>query len=917
MNCERHFCTLSGWANQLVIFTLLSFLSLPFSVNSQNCNREIFRTINGSCNNIEANQQTFGQANQPFLREIPASYSSEDIFNGIAYPNRPNPRAISNAIFNQREDTGNAANLSSMVFTWAQFLDHDITQTNASRLESAPIGLPSNEPAFTLPIDFHRSAISAGTGIFNPRNQDNLLTAWVDGSQIYGSDQHRADWLRTFVNGKLKTSTGNLLPFNTLNGEKNGVNDPNAPEMDNLDMGQVPHFVAGDVRASEQPGLTTLHTVFVREHNRICDELIANGFLEDELIYQTARKQVGALLQAITYEQFLPALGIELTNYQGYDNQQSPEIMNLFATAAYRLGHTMVTSELLLLNDDCSEARSPLSLEQAFFNSNWIEQYDIDPIMKGLATQQQEEIDAKVIDGLRNFLFAIPQLPGTFGMDLAAINIQRGRDHGLPDYKTARQYFLNQNITDFSQINSDSVIAQQLATVFNNDINSVDLWVGLLAEEHLPNSNVGATMHEMLKEQFERLRDADFYYFENDPSFTFSEIQTIRNTSLSDIIKRNTNLNDLAQDVFFSTPCTPVLANCDAIEINALDGQIEITNLTATFSTVKVFDKNAGWSIVANCTGNECGSTQIFDLPTGDYFVQISLYENIWSDLICRKEVNISVAGSTTFSCDNIDLQATTDGLQINGLTAPFSTVKIFDKNAGWAVVASCNGGDCDAITNFNLPNGDYHIQINAYQDTWRNLICSRSEDVSTGSTDNPACEDIIVANNNGELSVAGLTAPFCTVKVFDVDNGWGIAASCAGTECEENALFIMPDGNYNVEVTMYQGTWQGQICQQFFPIEMEQSATNRNSQILQATVFPNPAQEELNLDLSKYAGKSADLQLINQYGQVMTNLDQLLLTNDLVKIPVSTFSNGWYYLKMRVENSAPVTKKIMISRLY
>jgi len=917
MNCERHFCTLSKWVNPLAIFTLLTCFSLPYSANAQNCNRAFFRTIEGTCNNIESNNENFGKADLPFLREIPAKYSSEDIFNGLAFPNRPNPRTISNAIFSQTEDTGNTANLSSMVFTWAQFLDHDITLTNGSRLESAAIPLPPDEPSFNLPIDFHRSAISAGTGVFSPRNQDNLLTAWVDGSQVYGSDQHRADWLRTFVDGKLKMSTSNLLPFNTLNGEKDGTIDPNAPEMDNLDMGRAPHFVAGDARASEQPGLTTLHTLFVREHNRICDQLIANGFQDDALIYQTARKQVGALIQSITYEQFLPALGVQLSTYQGYDNQLSPDIMNLFATAAYRLGHTMVTSELMLLNDDCSEARSPLSLEQAFFNSNWIEEYNIDPIMKGLATQQQEEIDAKVIDGLRNFLFAIPQLPGTFGMDLAAINIQRGRDHGLPDYKTARQYFLNQNITNFNQINSDPVIAQQLATIYNNDINEVDLWVGLLAEEHLPNSNVGPTMHEILKEQFERIRDADFYYFENDPSFDATEKSAIQSTTLSDIIKRNTNLNDLATDVFFATPCTPVLANCDAIEINALDGQIEITGLTATFSTVKIFDKNAGWTVVANCAGDVCGKNPVFDLPEGDYFVQISMYENVWRNRICQKAMDISISESTAFSCDNIDLQPKANTLTIKGLTATFTTVKVFDKNANWNVVASCTGGACNATTDFNLPNGDYYVQINAYQELWRNLICVKTEDISIKNDNTPVCEDIIVSVENGALSVDGLTAPFCTVKVFDIDNGWGIVASCAGPECEENEIMTMNAGNYNVEVTMYQGTWQNQICQQFFPIGMERSASNRNSETLQANVFPNPAQEVINLDLSKYANKSADLQLINQYGQIMANFNQLAITNDLIKIPVSNLSNGWYYLKMRVENSTPVTKKIMVSRLY
>ena len=561
MNCKSYFCALlsEGKFTYLLLFFSL-FLTTPSTLFSQDCNREIYRSIDGACNNLRNNNtQFFGAAKRPLIRELPAYYSSEDIFNGISFPNRPNPRAISNAIFDQNTATGNPDNLSSLVFTWAQFLDHDITFTKGSRTEPANISLPPNEPSFTTDIMFNRSAIFPGTGIFDAREQENELTAWIDGSQVYGSDIDRANWLRTFTDGKLKVSSGNLLPFNTLNGEKNGTIDPSAPEMDNLDGGRAPHFVAGDVRAGEQPGLTTLHTLFVREHNRICEELLIAGYQNDEEIYQLARKQIGALIQSITYEQFLPALGVQLPSYTGYNNQVNPDILNIFATAAYRIGHTMVTRELLLLNDDCSPVRNPLSLEQAFFNSTWVEQLDIDPFLKGLANQQQEAMDAKIVDGLRNFLFAIPQLPGTFGLDLASLNIQRGRDHGLPDYKTVRRYFTGQDIFDFNQINNQGTIGQDLATLYNNDIEEIDLWVGLLAEEHMPNGKMGRTMHEILKAQFESVRDGDYYYFENDPFFNSQEINTLKNTSLADIIQRNTSLTDLADDVFFAATCEPVL----------------------------------------------------------------------------------------------------------------------------------------------------------------------------------------------------------------------------------------------------------------------------------------------------------------------------------------------------------------------
>lgn len=918
MNCKSYFCALPvGGRFFYALFLFCLFSTIPSSIFSQNCHREIYRSIDGACNNLlDDNTQYFGQAKRQFLREFPAYYSSEDIFNGIAFPNRPNPRAVSNAIFNQTTATGNDANLSSFVFTWAQFLDHDITFSKGARTEPANITLPPDEPDFTTDLLFNRSAIFPGTGVFNPRNQENELTAWIDGSQIYGSDIARANWLRTFNNGKLKTSRGNLLPFNTLNGEKDGIIDPNAPEMDNLDNGQAPHFVAGDVRASEQPGLTTLHILFVREHNRICEELLVRGYQDDEVIYQEARKQVGALIQVITYEQFLPALGVELSPYFGYNNQINPDISNIFATAAYRIGHTMVTSELLLLNDDCSVARNPLQLEQAFFNSQWIEQLGIDPFLKGLANQQQEAIDAKVVDGLRNFLFALPQLPGTFGMDLAAINIQRGRDHGLPDYSTARRFFTGQSIDSFSQINSEGTIAQDLATIYRNDLEKIDLWVGLLAEEHLPNSNIGITMHEILRTQFERIRDGDYYYFEHDPFFTAPEVQRLKNTTLSAIIERNTNLTKLANDVFHTEICQPTVANCEAVEINALEGQIEVKGLTASFSTVKIFDKNADWAVVASCNGMECGTTQIFDLPLGDYFVQITFYEGFWSNRICQKEMDISLNSSSGFDCDNISHTVNQNTIKILGLTAPFSTIKIFDKNAGWAVVANCDR-NCSENPMFNLPKGDYHLQLNAYQAPWQDLICTKTFDFSIGTSHTANCDAIVVASNNDAIEVNGLIAPFNTVKIFDKNDGWKVVADCAGNDCGENPSFALPTSQYAIEVTMYQNVWQSEICKQLFEVTINPAASNRNTEELAVTIFPNPVQEAIHINLQEHAEKAATLQLSNQFGQVIKELNYPRLTTDILKIPVVALPNGWYYLTMTVENRFPVTKKIMVSRLY
>ena len=524
--------------------------------SAQSCTRQEFRSIDGTCNNLSSPEaNNWGAADVALFREMSSAYGAPDFINELGGNCRLSPRAISNLVVAQNGDIPSPRDLSSLVFTWGQFLDHDIDLTPEGHTEYVPILLPANEPLFTSPIPFLRSEVYAGSGVSSPREQQNIITAWIDGSQIYGSEQSRADWLRTFREGKLKVSAGNFLPYNTVDGELFTPIDPNAPSMAGDGGGTEKVFVAGDVRANEQPGLTSLHTLFVREHNRLCDELIASGITNDEEIYQRVRKMVGAQLQAITYLEFLPALGIRLNNYAGYQEDVIPDITNLFATAAYRLGHTMVTDEIPLINDNCEDIDGgSLALLEGFFNPDVVREYGIEAILHGLATQTQQKVDAKIVDNLRNFLF--PTAGGDpFGLDLASLNIQRGRDHGLPDYNAVRAHYLGEGVDQFSDITSDEDLQAALEAAYGH-VYDMDLWVGLLSEDPMPNSSVGPTLNAILGKQFEALRDGDYYYYLNDPDFRRRDRDRISNTSFQDIIQRNTTINALQNEVFFAANCS-------------------------------------------------------------------------------------------------------------------------------------------------------------------------------------------------------------------------------------------------------------------------------------------------------------------------------------------------------------------------
>jgi len=180
----------------------------------------------------------------------------------------------------------------------------------------------------------------------------------------------------------------------------------------------------------------------------------------------------------------------------------------------------------------------------------------IEPILRGLAAQPAEEIDVMMVDDVRNFLFGPP---GSGGLDLACLNIQRGRDHGLPAYNDAREALGLARRTTFAQISSDAEVRARLASVYDS-VDDVDVWVGGLAEDHVEGAMVGELFFIVLKDQFERLRDGDRVWYEE--TFSGAELELLRRTRLSDIIRRNTEIgSELPVDVFRvckgSLPCPP------------------------------------------------------------------------------------------------------------------------------------------------------------------------------------------------------------------------------------------------------------------------------------------------------------------------------------------------------------------------
>ena len=501
-----------------------------------------YRSIDGT-----GNHPSFfdlGSAGTPLTRFAPEDY--DDFIGAMAGSSRPSGREISNALCADTQKAVNALGASDMLWQWGQFVDHDIDLTEAhAPAEPAPIPVPTGDPWFdpaatgSATISLHRSTYHPGTGYWPyARQQLNQITHFIDASNVYGSDDVRAAALRTNDGtGQMLVSQGDLLPFNTA-----GL--PNAggtgPEL----------FLAGDIRANEQVGLTAMHALFVREHNRLALEIAAaDPLLTGEEIYQEARRFVGALMQVITYNEFLPALlgPNALRPYAGYLSNTSPAIANEFSTAIYRFGHSALSPTLLRLDPTLGPIpEGSLALRDAFFRPDRIvNEGGIEPLLRGLASQACSAIDTQIVDDVRNFLFGPP---GAGGFDLASLNIQRGRDHGLAPYNTVRQMFGLEARATFAEVSPDPDVQAALASVYI-DVDDIDLWVGALAEEPFNGGHVGELAWHVMRTQFQRLRDADRYWYQ--AIATPQELVELENTTLADVIRRNTSIGDeISDDVF-------------------------------------------------------------------------------------------------------------------------------------------------------------------------------------------------------------------------------------------------------------------------------------------------------------------------------------------------------------------------------
>ena len=481
-------------------------------------------SIDGTGNNLS--DQKLGSAHSDEIRIAPANFAAGTSDSPV---DGPDPRVISNTIFANDANANDPGGRSAYMYAFGQFIDHDI-DLNMDQTAS-PDG--SNTLSITVPPDDPSlppgSQISIVRGQVDPANGDtiNSVTQYLDLSQVYGSDPTTASSLRN-PDGTLKTSVGDNLPI--IDGQ----------------------FVGGDVRAAENPDLTSLDVLFVREHNYWVAQLHAEDpTLTGDQLYDMARAITTAEYQNIVYSEFLPSLlGPDaMTPYQGYNPNVSPQIFEEFSTAAYRFGHSIVSpTETKIANDGLVLEQQDLVAASAEPTGAYGTDGGADALLRNLAQDYSQQEGATINSDLRNMLNANP--PGDQG-DLAAIDILRERDLGIATLNQTREVIGLTPHTSFSQITSDPTLAAQLQQVYGS-VDQVDLFVGGLAEDPAPGAMVGPTFQAIIADQFENLRDGDRLFFENQ-GFSPTLMNQVQNTTLSDLIIRDTRTTAMQPDAFVAT----------------------------------------------------------------------------------------------------------------------------------------------------------------------------------------------------------------------------------------------------------------------------------------------------------------------------------------------------------------------------
>ena len=396
---------------------------------------------------------------------------------------------------------------------------------------------------------------------------------------------------------------------------------------------------------------------------------------------------------------------------------------------------------------------------------------------------------------------------------------------------------------------------------------------------------------------------------------------------------------------------------CGEIAIRYGNGIIAMNGQSGNNYFFKIHDLNNGWAEAFSCSSN-CGDKQTATLPNGKYLVRV--YNSGWS-LICEQEIDLSDNGGGGACgqdgdldgddiCNEIDNcrntynpdQADSDGNGIGDacqtnqeasqLICPENIVIETNDPSGiivtWDDPIIIRGTVCGAadltqrsgpVKGSKFPIGETNILYTAF-DLGSPAVCQNTIACNfdiivkyTGGGGNTIqCGEISLNYTNNSIEMNGQSGENYFFKVHDLNNNWAEVFSCS-YQCGSNQTASNLSNNTYL-VKIFNDNWN-LVCEQ----EINLGAGNRNAptNLETFTLFPNPAQSEISVDLKEYAGENAQININNIYGQIIYQQKIENLPTEALKIQLSDFVNGLYLVNIRLKNRLLKSEKFMVKRLY
>ena len=446
----------------------------------------VARTADGSFNDLDFPEM--GRANTRFGRNVPLSATRLPEEQTLL---TPSPRLVSRRLMT-RDHFIPATTLNMLAAAWLQFNVHDWLSHGKNQKQNPwRIELAADDPWPHRPMTImrtRRDPTSASDA--NPPTFINVASQWWDASQVYGSDEKTQASVREGVEGKLKLGPDGLLSVDP----KTGVE------------------ITG-VSGNWWLGLDLMHTLFTLEHNAICDRLRRDypGWSDQEL-FDRARLVNAALIAKIHTVEWTPAiLGHPTLQLAMRDNW-----WGLVGEAGHRLAGRVSANPLVsgIPGSRTEHFGVPYSITEEF-----VAVYRMHPLLRDeyefRSTRDDDLIEHRTFPdvafkrarealdriGMENALYSLGlvnpgaitlhnfprtmqhlvELDGT-EVDLAALDVIRTRERGVPRYNAFRQFLHKPPIKRFEELSDKPQWVEEIREVYNGDLDAVDLMVGLFAE---------------------------------------------------------------------------------------------------------------------------------------------------------------------------------------------------------------------------------------------------------------------------------------------------------------------------------------------------------------------------------------------------------------------------------------------------